>query len=395
MYLYYRIRNWIFILLSIAWSPIIFSIIHWRARRKSDGQSPRILVVPQFTRIGDVVCATPVFRAIKKQYPKSFIAVVVHKKTAGILKNNPHIDEIILYGYANFFDVIRRIRLFKFDWSFCLSGSSIGTLMAWWGLIPDRVKLTRSDRPPSELLTDWLNNYRFFYMHHTYLPGHYLKMLSVLSISDPEEVKEVFLSSGGEQKVERFLKENRINKQDVLVGISITAGNKIKEWGDDKFTELAQRIVAKYNAKIVFIGGRSDDARISSLLKNLSKKYYFQATDFSLEELPSLIKRLSLYVAVDTGPIYIAHALKTPLIDIIGPVDPREQPPHDGRSVQLLPGSYIKPTSFVFKKPRRGVNHKIALDSISVGGVMEGVERLVSGAGPLNTTGSLWESVFD
>ncbi|MBI4992191.1 MAG: glycosyltransferase family 9 protein [Candidatus Harrisonbacteria bacterium] len=335
-------------------------------------------MIPQFTRIGDVVCATPVFRAIKKQYPESFIAVVVHKKAAGILKNNPHIDEVILYGYANFLDAIRRIRFLQLNWSFCLSGSSIGNLMAWWGMIPNRVKLTRSGRPVSEWLTDWLNNYQFFYAHHTYLPGHYLKMLSVLGISNPEEVKEVFVAPEGEKKIGQFLKIHQISEFDMLVGMSITAGNKIKEWGDGKFIELAKRIVAKYTAKIVFIGGKNDNARIASLLENLPKVSYFKATDFSLEELPSLIKHLKLYIAVDTGPIYVAHALKTPLIDIVGPVDPREQPPHDERSLLVLPSDGINPSSFVFKKAGEEVNYKAAIDSISVERVMEAVEKLIS-----------------
>ncbi len=376
MYFYYRLRNWIFILLSLALSPVIFLFIQHRIYRKNKGEPLKILIIPQFTRIGDVVCATPVFRAIKKQYPKSSIAVVIHKKAAGILKNNPNIDEIILYGYGNFFETIFRIQRGQFDWSFCLSGSSIGTLLAWWGFVPNRAKLTRSEKPISEMLTDWLNNYRFFYPHHTYLPGHYLKMLSVLGISNPEEIKEVFISSDGEQKVEQFLKINKINNQDILVGISITAGNKIKEWGDQKFVELAKMIFEKYAAKFVFIGGKGDDVRITSLLENLPKENYVKATNFSLEELPSLIKRLNLYIAVDTGPIYIAHALKIPLVDIVGPVDPLEQPPHDAQSLLVLPVAGIKPTSFVLKRPKRDASHKEALNSISVEMVFQVVQKL-------------------
>jgi ADP-heptose:LPS heptosyltransferase len=30
---------------------------------------------------------------------------------------------------------------------------------------------------------------------------------------------------------------------------------------------------------------------------------------------------------VDTGPIYVAEAFGTPTVDIVGPVDEREQPP--------------------------------------------------------------------
>ena len=39
-----------------------------------------------------------------------------------------------------------------------------------------------------------------------------------------------------------------------------------------------------------------------------------------LLEMPSVIKRLNLYIAVDSGPIYVAHALGVPVIDIDGEI---------------------------------------------------------------------------
>ena len=61
----------------------------------------------------------------------------------------------------------------------------------------------------------------------------------------------------------------------------------------------------------------------------LNPETQFVNTDglFSLDELKALIQRLSLFISVDTGPIYIAEAFDVPTIDIIGPMDENEQPP--------------------------------------------------------------------
>jgi ADP-heptose:LPS heptosyltransferase len=103
---------------------------------------------------------------------------------------------------------------------------------------------------------------------------------------------------------------------------------------------------------------------------------FFKAVNFTLEELPSLIKRLNLYIAVDTGPIYIAHALKVPLIDITGPCDSNEQPPNDELSIQVRPPPYIKPSSFVMKKPGKPAEHEKALESTHVEDVFLAIEKL-------------------
>lgn len=347
---YYELRRIFLILFAFLFSPLIYFLI-WQ-RKKSGLLKPRILIIPHLTRIGDLVCATPVFRAIKEKYPDSHLAVLVAGRLEGLLKNNPRVDEIIIYRHYDLLGTIRRIRQGNFDWSFILSGTAVGTIISFLALIPNRAKITRRPRPPSEFFTDWFSNFQFRYEHHTYLPRYYLRLLEFIGIKNPEEIKEVFVSKEGERKAEEFLRKSNLAISDFLVGISATAGNKIKEWGEEKFKKLAEELVQRYGAKIIYLG----------------------SAGFSLEELPSLIKRLKLFIAVDTGPIYIAHALKIPLIDIIGPVDPAEQPPKDGKSIQVLPPAPIQPTSFVFKKP--GKDHRKALDTIAVENVLEAVDTL-------------------
>ncbi len=372
-----NIKKILFPALVFILSPILLFFIRIRKTKLKNSQQLRVLIFPQFTRIGDLLCSTPVFRAIKKQYPDSFLAVAVWKNVTGIIKNNPHIDEILIYRSHELAGFVKKIKDLKFNWSFNLNGSMFSTLLSFCGLIADRVKLTREDRPTGEFLTDWMNNFQLPYKDHTYLPGHYLNMLKFIGIENPEEIKEVFTTEEGERVTREFLKSHMADSG-LLVGISVTAGNKIKEWGDEKFRELAGKISGKYNAKIIFLGGKNDESRIDHILNQENNKNFIKAAGFSLEDLPSLIKRLNLFISVDTGPIYIAHALRVPLIDIIGPCDPTEQPPNDTTSLQVLPSPYVPPTSFVFKKRGSPELTKKALDNTSVETVMLAVDKLLS-----------------
>lgn len=329
----------------------------------------RILIIPHMTRVGDLIAITPVIRAIKQKYPQSFIAVVVGKKIAQILENNPYIDEIIVYRAHTLFDFLRKIFKQNFNWCFNFSGASFGTLISLYGCIPNKVNLIKEEQSLFEKFADKLNNFKFLYKNHTDPILHYLSMLKPLKIESIDTKKDVFVSKSGESKAMLL--------EDFLVGISISAGNKSKEWGDEKFKDLAVKINEKYGAKIIFIGARADESRILKLCENLDKEKFFTAVDFSLSELPSLIKKLKLYIAVDTGPIHIADALRVPFIDIVGPVDPAELPPKRDYGILVKPQADIKPSVFAFKKNGPLSEQKRALDSISVDDVLMAVETIL------------------
>ena len=52
---------------------------------------------------------------------------------------------------------------------------------------------------------------------------------------------------------------------------------------------------------------------------------------FRLHELPALLKKMKLFISVDSGPLYIANALGVPVVDIGGCYDIREQTPSGSR----------------------------------------------------------------
>lgn len=356
----------------------VYKFLIWRRNTKSVGNKQlRILVIPQINRIGDLVCATPVLKAIKDRYPESFLAVLVSSGKGGweIIKNNPRIDQIFFYEDDQ---LIKKLRQGNFLWSLALTNYAIPSVLMFLSLIPNRIKTIVNPRSYSEIITDRLNNYQYHYSHHTYLPGHYLKLLEPLGIINPSETKEVFPTEVGERKAADFWMMNKLAPKDLLVGISVTAGNKIKEWGTQNFASLADELIDKYGAKIIFFGSPYD---LPSLQETIGRMKFSQqsllTTDFNVAELPSLMRRLRLFIAADTGPIYVANALGVPVVDIVGPCDPREQPPQDKKSVLVLPPSDIKPSSFVMKKPGELFEHQRATRSITVGMVLLAVERLL------------------
>lgn len=51
-------------------------------------------------RVGDMVLSTPAFRAIKAALPRVHLTVMASPANAPILKNNPDVDEVIVYDQS-------------------------------------------------------------------------------------------------------------------------------------------------------------------------------------------------------------------------------------------------------------------------------------------------------
>ncbi len=369
------------ILLSFVLFPYIYLKIFLRGRERKEDEHMRILVAPQLTRIGDLVATTPVFRAIKKRYPNSFVSVVSSANAAGIIKHNPWIDEIIeIEDYQNdFFGLLKKIRKEKFYAGISLSGSALSSVIFFYGFIPARIKITRSDRPLAESLSDWMCTITESYRELSYLPLFYLKILRHLDINSSDDTKEVFLNEVSNARIADFFAKENILSSDVIIGLSLTAGNKVKEWGDDNFEALIRGLRKKYDIKIVFIGAQRERERVDAMIKKIGDPNCINASGFSIEDLPSLMRRFSVFIAVDTGPIHVAHALGIPLIDILGPVNDIELTPK-GKNIKILkPDPYVPPTIFAFKESGDKELTQLALRSMRVDQVIAAFVDLSKG----------------
>ncbi|PIT90970.1 hypothetical protein COU17_03390, partial [Candidatus Kaiserbacteria bacterium CG10_big_fil_rev_8_21_14_0_10_49_17] len=339
--------------LLIALGTLLFPILLF-PRRKN--KQMRVLVYPQLTRLGDLISATPVLRALKEYDENVHVAVAVSPKTAGILIHHPLVDELLILEneeYLSFFGIFRffkKVRDGHFDWGFNIAASTLGTLSLLFGGVSRRVKITRSGRPLSEQLSDWMNSVCVPHTDGEYLPELYVRTVAALGVPAPSEIrKEVGIYNSDEEAVEKIFARERVPVNATLIGIGVSAGNAIKEWPVERFAELARQVsLIDENYHFVFIGTEADRGKVAIARAHVQGRST-AILDVPLQQLPALIKRFALYIAADSGPIHIAEAVGTPLIDIAGPVASYELSPRGNRAVVLTPAG-IEPSVFAFRE---------------------------------------------
>ena len=326
-------------------SPVLYLLVLLRKQN----ERLKILVV-QTAKIGDLVCTTPVFREIKKNVPGCHLTVMVLSLTKDILKNNPRVDEIIVIndysGIKGRLRLIRKLRRDNYDWIFGLFPDYFANILGLWSLIKNRVATTHKDFGEITGLLSVFNNHRLEFKNHTSRIRHYLSLLGFMGIKDCSEQKEMFIKAEEEKMSLDFLRRKGLGNDDLLIGLCVTAGVKFKEWEPAKFAKLADLLIKNLKAKIVFVGSAEDKVVIEKIQRMMHNDSVDASGYFKLHELSSLMKRFKLFIAGDTGPLYIADAVGILLVDIPGPIDVFEQSPLHGRSVMVKRDLHCWPCFF-------------------------------------------------
>ena len=342
----------------------LFHAIFYGAANKIPSKISRIIVVPD-GKLGDVVCATPVFAAIRKHFPSARIIAAGNTRfLSSLLSDSGLVDEYVdLKGYSADIAMLTgpsyeaAVKLY-------LAGVPFITVPLVEGELSPLVT------KPYRILTHFLKTYP--YRMREYAPREKLRCLESLGIIEEDTTKHLGFSAGALKKVSRYYDGI------FTVGLTPTAGHKIKEWPEERFAEVADYLIDKYHAKILVLGGPKDEEKVEKTI-SLMKNQATPVTDLNIDELKALISKLHLFISVDTGPIYIAEAFNVPTIDITGPIDENEQPPRGPMHRNVVPSDRKKPELFVLNA--KSYNREEALrqvDSITVSQVTNEIDLLIT-----------------
>lgn len=362
----------IYVVLSLVLFPFLYMI----ASLKGTPAGKRIVVF-QTAKIGDMVCSTPVFREIKKKYPEAFLSVMADPASRPVLDNNPHIDEIIpvrgidMKGFIGKFRIADRLRKGNFDISVSLQPNVANNVVPLWALIKKRYSIYPNFHGSTFKCSSILNTLNVPHVLEQSIVDTYLKLLNRsmgVHLTKDSSKLELHPSDMAKNKAADFLgKKNLQNAK--LVGIAPAARNKLKELAPRIFADIADRVQEHFNSKVVLIGSEGDRQVIDDVKKHMRTAPVDSCGIFALAELPAILQRLSLFISVDSGPVYIAEAMGVPIINIAGPCAMNERPLGDKAAVvqnklECVPCSYTFSTAVECKRGDRQCIASVSADEV-------------------------------
>lgn len=265
----------------------------------------RILII-HTAFIGDIVLSTPLIKKIKDTYPDSDITYVTTPSGEAILKNNPHLNNIIVYdkrgehkGISGVWQLGKRLRYENFNMVITPHRYLRSSILSWLSRSPIRKGYDIASG--SFLFTEKIKYDR---------TKHEVEKL--LSFVAPENKKryEIELYPGEKEKMkgDNLWKENLLEDKKVVV---LAPGSKwfTKQWPVEYFNKLAESLKKLSNVRLIVVGGK-DEINLPIEKENIID----MRGKTSLLELADILSRADVVVTNDSSPIHIASAFKKPRI---------------------------------------------------------------------------------
>lgn len=314
-------------------------------------KTPKTFAVVQMAKLGDMVCTTPMFRAIKNKYPNSMVVAVGNAINKEVLNYNKDVDQYVVFD--GIIRTIKKLKENKIDFA-CVTGPGLVELAVLFIAGVPHIAVPKIVNGVSPYENIWFKILRIFCDTHDhrmrhYAPREYLRLLESVGIYEKDTTKHIAYSNEAMDKVLGYFSEKKIKNNNILVCISPSAGNKIKKWPADRFAAVAEYVRDTYGALVFVIGSKRDESEVLEMFSYIkqTRDIFNVCNMLSLDELKAFISKMNLFISVDTGPIYIAEAFGVATVDIVGPVDETEQPPIAQKHLVVVPEQPRIPELFV------------------------------------------------
>lgn len=287
-------------------------------------QIDKILIV-RLSSLGDIVLTTPVIESLKTKFPQSRLYFLTKAKYGDVLRNDPRIFSLIeldpkerYKGFSGFMSLIGELRSHDFDLLVDLHANLRSFFVRH--LIKAGIKLKYRKR----WLSRWMMVYfKFLKTKPIHTIDSYLEVLKKFYMDTPPKTPLIFLSNADIEFAENFLLEQKVKKDDIVVGMHPGAKWETKRWDEEKFEQVCQALVQNSNCRIMLIGDTSDQILIEKISQDISDAKLIKAIGLPLGRFMSLIQRCDCLVTNDSGPLHVAQALQVPVAAIFGPTHPK------------------------------------------------------------------------
>jgi lipopolysaccharide heptosyltransferase I len=373
----------------------------------------KILLI-KLSAVGDVVHTIPVLNKLRRRYPAAQLDWLVTPDIGELLRHHPAITNVIDFpreDWSRFWTatpfvsaarLASRLRTAGYELVVDMHGQFRTAILTLATGAPVRIGF---DRPRASV---WDASPRTFpketrkhawqgaregswlaYTHHIPVPtldqhavDRYLNVGPLLGLDD------------GPADFSFPIPKEAIGRIDALMDYYGTAGKKLavlapgtiwetKQWRPEGFAEVARHFLQKGLA-VVLIGADRERA-VCEMVAQQTPGVINLAGETTLSELAALLRRSTISVTNDSGPMHLAVAVDRPVVSIFGPTDPIWIGPYRRRDAVLqatLPCSpcYLRQLS-------RCPNGHACMQEVSAKAVIERAEdvlrRQPGNAGPV------------
>ena len=291
------------------------------------------ILVVKLSAIGDVIHALPVSHALKEAYPDCHVTWVVEPPAYDILRDNPYIDDIIVFekkkfkSFKGFMENIgpfrKRLGVRKYDVALDLQGLFKSAAIAWCSKAPVRLG-TCNMRELSDRISRPVRG--------PHAEGHiverYLDVVRELGCPVKKVIFPMEITPEDEKKAISALSFAGAKAGNKYAVLAPGANWPNKRWPTEHFARLSDWLYDKGIVPVIIGGGALDKSLAADIIAKAEIPPVSIVGSTTLKQLAAVIKGAVVTVGGDTGPGHRSAGMGIPTVMTMGPTDANRNGPY-------------------------------------------------------------------
>ena len=295
------------------------------------------ILIIKMSSLGDVLHTLPFVAELRERFPHARLTGLVHPQFSGFVPDPPMVDEVIYFDKVKFnkMSLGKKWSCFK-EMRSLLHSRNFDLVIDMQGLFKSAVLAAISGcnnrigycemREGSGLVSKAITGAHA----KDHVIERYLDVARYLGCA----IKDIRFPMPDLQKEWQAVQEKTEAVKEPYVVLVPGARWETKKWPIEYFSELAEMILR--DGKQVVLAGGPEDTSLGSQITRLSPGVTDLTGKTGLRELGALIQHSTAYISGDTGPLFIAAAMKRPLIALYGPTRPDRTGPYGSSEAVII-----------------------------------------------------------
>lgn len=332
-------------------------------RNHSLKEEPRRIVFLKFVGMGSVSRASFILAGIRKKWPQCEIVFCSFAECSQLVRLYPCVDRVIRIRDTSLTElVIDTLKAIVSLWSLRRTWvidlevhSKYSTLFSLLSAARNRIGYSNV----ASRFRRGLYTHAIYWNLCRHVDASYAALATLLDIPNDRTPIPPRTRTDSDRQLARVLAEAGIGEKCRLVGVNPNAGqlSQLRRWPIENFAHALCALPQDPGTAVVWIGSPSDRTYVSSaepLLRMQNRTLVNLAGRLDFEMLICLIRRLSLLVTNDSGPLHLADALGIQTVSIWGPTRPDIYGPRGSRHRYVYTEIFCSPCLHLAEEPPCG-----------------------------------------
>lgn len=334
--------------------PLLFLLgIMFRKKAVSDWAKypPQKILIIKLSAMGDTVLLIPSLRALRQNYPRALIKMIVTEVNKEIIQHCPYIDGLIyldLKTYLKhpllFLGFMRRLRQQRFTLALDFDQwLRLSPLLAFFSGAKQRVGFKTRRQGRHYVFTQ--------IVEHSPIKHEvecFFDLVKAIKVKATDRKLDLWIIQAAADIVNKKLSAYGVKDSDLLIGIHPGCGShgQPRQWPPVKYLEVIRCLQERAQAKVIVTGGLSEKKIVEEIVHS-SGANSIAVVGWDLQETVALIKKFKVLVCGNTGIMHIATAVGTPVVALHGPTNAQKWGPWGDNNIVLKAKSACSPCLYL------------------------------------------------